>query len=226
MDAKQRWRALTANEVYVGPRTTRLIAALLLVFGAVAAIGGLGYAIDGATQAPATVSVPVGIEEWPGSGHSGPVYVEVDGVELPDRTSLRSVGDGLVLVDDTGASRWIGFLARGDAALGGLAVGLCAVLLAPVVRSIAVGEPFRRGNAARIGGTAGTVLIAGLFAPVLPEIAGLAVLDDLGLGVADDPFVLGFGVDLAPIAFSALLFVVAEAFRRGTQIADDAAGLV
>lgn len=228
MGAKQRWRSWTAETVYVGPRTTELIAALLLLVGVVAAVGGVAYAVNGATQAPGTVSVPVGIEppEWPGTGRSGPVYVEVDGVELPERTLLRTVDGGLVLVDANGVSRWIGFLARGDAALGGLAVGLCAVLLAPVVRSIAVGEPFRRGNAARIGGTAGTVLLAGMVAPLLPQLAGLAVLDGLGLGRADDPFVLGFGFDLAPVAFSALLFVVAEAFRRGTQIADDAVGLV
>jgi hypothetical protein len=221
-------RQRLTDPVYVGPRTTRAIATLLLVVGAIAAVGGVAYAVNGATQAPGNVLVPVsldlGLGEAGGSGH--PVPVEVAGVDLPDATRLQAVEDGMVLVDHTGGSRWTGFLARGDAALGGLAVGLCALLLAPVLTSLAAGEPFRRGNAARIGATAATILVAGTVAPLLPQAAALGVLDRLGLATPGSPFVVGMTWDLAPLGVAALVFAVAEAFRRGAQIAEDTAGLV
>lgn len=220
-------RQLLADAVYVGPRTTRALATLLLVVGGVAAVGGVGYAVNGATQAPGTVLVPVSLRADEAAPPGGPVEVEVPGVELPPATVLQTSDDGdLVLRDATGAGRWTGFLARGDAALGGLAVGLAALLLAPVLTSVAAGEPFRHGNAARIGATALTILVAGTVAPMLPQLAALAVLDRLGLAAPGGPFVVGLGLDLAPFGVAALVLVVAEAFRRGTQIADDTAGLV
>ena len=215
-----------ARADYVGPRTTRVIAVLLLVVGGVATVGGLGYAINGATQAPATVLVPVSLALEKAELAGGPVPVEVAGVHLPGSTRLEAADGGLMLVDNTGASRWTGFLARGDAALGGLAIGVCSLLLAPVLTSVAAGAPFRRGNAARLGATAGTIMVAGLVAPLLPQIAAMAVLDRLGLVAPGSPFVVGLSLDLAPFGVAALVLVLAEAFRRGTQIADDTAGLV
>jgi len=201
-----------------------------MLVGVVAAAGGVGYAINGATQAPAMVAVPVSLEVNDGAGGvvvPGPAQVQVDGVELPEDAFLQATDDGLQLVEVSGhVSRWTGFLARGDAALFGLGFGVCAVLLVPVVNSIAAGEPFRRGNAARMGWTAGIVALVGMLAPMLPEFASAMVLDGLGLARPGSPFVIGFGFDLAPIGLSALIFLIAEAFRRGTQIAADAAGLV
>ena len=218
-------RGRARERVYVDPGTTRVIATLLLLAGAVAGIGGLAYAVNGATQAPATVAVPVTVRVGD-TAEGEPVRVGVEGVALPDGARLDAAEGALTLVDSTGADRWIGFLARGDTAVGGLAFALCAILLAPVVHAVAGAEPFRRGNAARIGATGATVLVAGMTAPLLPQAAGLAVLERLGLDRAGSPFVIGMSLDLAPIGLAALVFVVAEAFRRGTQIADDTAGLV
>ena len=220
-------RQLVTDAVYVGPRTTRALATLLLVVGTVSAVGGVAWAVNGATQAPGTVLVPVSLHPGEDTLPGEPVVVEVPGVDLPENTLLQTEDGGeLVLRDSTGVSRWTGFLARADAALGGLAVGLGALLLAPVLTSLAAGEPFRRGNAARIGATAVTILVAGTVAPMLPQLAALTVLDHLGLAAPGGPFVVGVGFDLAPLGVAALVFVVAEAFRRGTQIADDTAGLV
>jgi hypothetical protein len=218
----------TRHDQFVGPRTTRLLAALLLLVGGVAAVGGTAYAVDGARHAAGSITVPVSlaVDEAAGTG-GAPVAVQVPDVALPDGTHLSAVDGGLTLVDDTGgAGGWTGFLARGDAAVTGLALGACAVLLAPVLGSVAAGEPFRRGNAARIAWTAAAVLTVGTVAPLLPQLAGLAVLDRLGLAEAGSGFVLGVGFDLAPVGIAALLLVVAEAFRRGTQIAADTEGLV
>lgn len=223
-------RETLRDSAYVGPRTSRVIAGLLLLAGAVAAVGGVGYAIAGATNAPGGVAVPISLEVDDGASGvvvPGPVQVRVDGVDLPDGARLQAPDDGLELVASPGqASRWTGFLARGDAALLGLGFGACALLLVPVVNAVAAGEPFRRGNAARIGGTAAIVGVVGMVAPALPQIAAIMLLDGLDLVGAENPFVVGFGFNLAPVGLAALIFVIAEAFRRGTQITADAAGLV
>jgi len=219
-------RQRLTDPVYVGPRTTRALATCLLLVGLVAAVGGVGYAVNGATQAPGNIHVPVAVVLEDVNGFGGPVPVEVPGVDLPDDTRLQAVEEGLVLVDHTGASRWTGFLARGDAALGGLAVGVCALLLAPVLTSLAAGQPFRRGNAARIGATAATILLAGTLAPLLPQVAALGVLDRLGLADPSGPFVVGLRLEVAPLLVAGLVCAVAEAFRRGTRIAEDTVGLV
>ncbi|WP_407341732.1 hypothetical protein [Pengzhenrongella phosphoraccumulans] len=59
---KSTLRMALRDSEYVGPRTSRVIAGLLLLAGVVAAVSGVGYAINGATQAPATVTVPISLE--------------------------------------------------------------------------------------------------------------------------------------------------------------------
>lgn len=211
---------------YVGPRTSRAIARLLLLAGVVAAVGGVGYAVNGATQAPATVTVPISIET-DSSTPPGPIPVSVDDVVVPDGARLQVDEHGLQLVTEAGhATRWTGFLARGDAALLGLGFGACALLLAPVVTAVAAGDPFRRSNAARIGWTGAIVGVVGMVAPMLPNLAALAVMTSFDAAGGANPFAVVVGVDVAPIGIAALIFVVAEAFRRGTLISADTAGLV
>jgi len=223
---KSTLRMALRDSEYVGPRTSRAIAGLLLFAGLVAAVGGVGYAINGATQAPATVTVPINIEE-DGRSLAGPVPVSADGVVVPDGARLQATDGGLQLVAEPAhASRWTGFLARGDTALIGLGFGACALLLAPVVNSVAAGDPFRRSNAARIGWTGGIVGVVGMIAPSLPYFAALTVFSGFDAADGANPFAVGFVFDLAPVGLAALIFVVAEAFRRGTQISADAAGLV
>ena len=214
------------DSTYVGPRTSRAIARLLLFAGIVAAVGGVGYAVNGATQAPATVTVPISIEVENGPPLR-PIPVSVDDVVVPDGSWLRAAEHGLQLVTEPGyASRWTGFLARGDAALLGLGFGACALLLAPVVNAVAAGDPFRRSNAARIGWAGGIVGVVGMVAPLLPDLAALAVMTSFDRAGGENPFAVVLGADIAPIGIAALMFVVAEAFRRGAQISADTAGLV
>lgn len=210
---------------YVGPRTSRAIARLLLLVGVVAAVGGVGYAINGATQAPATVTVPISIED--ADGPLRQVAVSVEDVVVPDDARLRVADDGLRLVTGADhASRWTGFLARADVALLGLGFGACALLVAPVVTAVAAGDPFRRGNAARIGVTGAIIGVVGVVAPILPHLAAMAVMTSFDAAEGANPFAVVFGVEVAPIGVAALIFVVAEAFRRGAQISADTEGLV
>jgi hypothetical protein len=218
-------RPTPTDRTYVGSRTVHALATVILIVGAIAAVAGVSYAINGATVAPAHVRVPVSLQTDPGET-GDPVRVAVDGVSLPDSTYLEAEHGDLLLSDWTGNSRWTGFLARADSALGGLAVGVCAVLLAPVLRSLGDGDPFRGGNAARIGAVGGIVMIAGTVAPLLPQIASLVVIDGLGLVSPGSPLVPGISFSFVPVAVGALVLAVAEAFRRGTQLTDDTRGLV
>ncbi|WP_407341731.1 DUF2975 domain-containing protein [Pengzhenrongella phosphoraccumulans] len=153
--------------------------------------------------------------------------MSVDGVVVPDGARLQVAPDGLQLVAEfTGASRWTGFLARGDAALMGLGIGACALLLVPVVNAVAAGDPFRRSNAARIGWTGAIVGVVGMVAPMLPSFAAITVMTSFDAADGTNPFAVVFGASLAPIGIAALILVVAEAFRRGTQLSADTAGLV
>lgn len=219
-------RMKVRDSEYVGPRTSRTIARLLLLAGIVAAVGGVGYAINGATQAPATVTVPISLEAQDGRP-SGPVPVSVDDVVVPDDTRLQVAEHGLQLVTEGAhAGRWTGFLARGDAALLGLGFGASALLLAPVVNAVAAGDPFRRSNAARIGWTGVIVGVVGTVAPMLPNLAAFAVMTSVDAAGGPNPLAVVLDLEAAPIGIAALIFVVAEAFRRGTQISADTAGLV
>ena len=219
-------RTAPRDSEYVGPQTTRAIASLLLFAGIVAAVGGVGYAVNGATQAPATVTVPISIEVENGPPLR-PIPVSVDDVVVPDGSWLRAAEHGLQLVTEPGyASRWTGFLARGDAALLGLGFGACALLLAPVVNAVAAGDPFRRSNAARIGWTGAIVGVVGMVAPILPNLAALTVMASFDAANGANPFAVVFDVQVVPIGIAALILVVAEAFRRGTEISADTAGLV
>ncbi|NTW39586.1 MAG: DUF2975 domain-containing protein [Cellulomonadaceae bacterium] len=219
-------RMTLRDSEYVSPRTSRAIAGVLLLAGVVAAVGGVAYAVNGATQAPASVTVPITIEADEGAP-SRPVPVTVDGVVTPDGARFQAADGGLQLVTtDRAVDRWTGFLARGDAALIGLGFGACALLLVPVVNAVAAGDPFRRSNAARIGWSGAIVGVVGMVAPMLPNLAAIRVMSLFDAPGADNPIAVVLGLDLAPIGIAALIFVVAEAFRRGTQISADTAGLV
>jgi hypothetical protein len=220
-------RAGLRNTAFVGPRTSGTIAVLLMIVGIVAGVVSVGYAIDGATRAPVGVAVPVALHSDAAVVGHDPAVAQVEGVALPDGANLQVADRGLRLVPSVGtSSRWTNVLARGDVAAYGLALGVCAFLLAPVISAVGAGEPFRRGSAARIGWTGGIVLFVGMLAPMLPQLASMMILDRLGLARPGSPFTIGFALDLAPIGLSALVFVIAEAFRRGGQISADAAGLV
>lgn len=117
-------------------------------------------------------------------------------------------------------------LSRGDIAVLGLCVGVGAVLLRRLLLSIADGRPFEPGNAARIAGIAGLIVVASLANDVLPALGSNLVLERVGLTGTDSPVFAEPTFTLAPLLVAPLLRALAEAFRRGTELAQDVAGLV
>ena len=71
------------------------------------------------------------------------------------------------------------------------------------------------------------VVVGGVLAPILDDLAGFTVLDRLGLVDSDSPFVLTIAhVNFAAQLLALVVLGAAEAFRRGAALADDVEGLI
>jgi hypothetical protein len=125
---------------------------------------------------------------------------------------------------DSTVAEWLA--ARGGDAVVGLCIGLGALLLRRLLLSIGAGQPFQRGNAARIAGIAGLIVVATIAAGVLPYVAAGLVLGRLGLGGPGSPVGAYPTISFVPLLAALFLLAFAEAFRRGTELAKDTEGLV
>jgi len=232
----------TTHRGYSGPRLARGLAALTAALGLAYAIGAVAYTVNAATRVGSEVVVPVVIHDpsalrYPSPDGQGP------GALLGPTPALTPPAPVLELVDppasafasvETDAGKAV--LRAGDASMAELLLsraayavsGLCAgagvLLLRPLMLSIAEGKPFRRGNPARIAGLGGLVLVSGIGWMLLPPIATRSVLARLAL----EPGVLGAqgAFDLGAVLIALFALVLAEAFRRGGELARDADGLV
>jgi hypothetical protein len=211
-------------QAYAGPRLIRFLAGAVVAVGLVAAVFGVAYAINGATHTKAEVAVPVELAPA-SSGDLRPTGVRLSEPALPDGSWREAAQDELTLRawDSTLVEQ---LLARGDAAVLGLSVGFGAFLLRRLLLSTAEGRPFEPGNARRIATIAVLVAAGGTLAAVLPDIAGILVLDRLGQTGPGSPFVVGVGFPLMPVLVAPLVLALAEAFRRGAELAADVDGLV
>ena len=208
----------------------RTLAGALLWLGAIGAVFGVGYVVNGMTQAGGHVQVPVALlPVEPGASAAG---LSVPGVRLEsgwllapplDGLTLGTI-DGSVVLSAPDSTRLEHALARGDWLVGGLALLAVAVLLRPVLVQTSVGRPFAPGNARRLAVVALVVAGAGVLAPVLRAVGGILVLTRTGLvgGRLADAVAL----DPLPLLAGAVLLVLAAAFARGEQLARDSEGLV
>jgi hypothetical protein len=222
--------SVSRSTAYVKPSTIRSLSWFIGLIGIAAAIAGPAYAVNGATQAPGAVRVPVelsaDVDPSAGAAADGRIPLEVPG--LPEGAAVSALNTGreleLAAWDSTVVEQ---LLSRGDAAVLGLAVGAGAWLLRPVLGSLAAGRPFGAGHARRLAGLAAAVVAAGSIGPLLPQFGSLVVLDRLGLVGPGTPFVLGLTLASTPaLLVGGLLLVLAEAFRQGERISREVEGLV
>ncbi|MBM7786925.1 DUF2975 domain-containing protein [Tenggerimyces flavus] len=104
-----------------------------------------------------------------------------------------------------------------------LAIGVGALMVAQVLSTVLAGNPFDSRNPRRIAVIAGSVLVGGMLAPLIQDEATSAILSHLQ--VAGQVSTLGT-FELLPFLVAALIFVVAGAFQRGSQLTADTEGLV
>jgi hypothetical protein len=109
-----------------------------------------------------------------------------------------------------------------------VSVAIGAACLSLVLRSITAGTPFDRRNPPRLTGVAAALVLGGVVAPVVGNLAANAVLDHLGLLTQPGaPFrVVILDLPFNGLLFAALVLAIAEAFRRGGALAHDVDGLV
>jgi len=117
-------------------------------------------------------------------------------------------------------------LSRGGVAVIGLCMAVGGVWLRRILISIAEGRPFQPGNAARIAGIGGLVVLASLANDILPVLSSNLVLQRLGLTGATSPIFAEVVPSFGPLLAVPFLLVLAEAFRRGTELAGEVEGLV
>jgi hypothetical protein len=231
----------------VSPRVLRAMTGVLVAAGVVAAVGGVALDINAATNAkgPVSVSVFVRVHQLdqlqvlqatgPGTATLAPFRLQQGpfqpGLELyvkgmPQDTWIN-VGTGrAVTLNSWGSTIAEQLLGRGA----GLITGLCLLWGALVVRrlvlSISGGQPFERGNAARVTQLAGLIVAATIAGGVLPYLAAHLVLERLGLSGPASPVYPHLVIAGAPLLVALFLLVLAQAFRRGAELAQDAEGLV
>jgi hypothetical protein len=108
--------------------------------------------------------------------------------------------------------------------------GLCllwgALVTRRLVLSISGGQPFQRGNPARVTQLAGLIVAATVAAGVLPYLASRLVLERLGLSGPASPLYPHLAIAAAPLLAALFLLVFAQAFRRGAELAKDTEGLI
>jgi hypothetical protein len=227
---------------YVSAGVVRWLASAVLFIGVIAAVGGVAYAVNGATQAGGYVDVPVKartvagltVPDDPSDPRARVALRDASGSGGAVRLDLAGKTSGSWLEADTGALTLRSFdstvaeqlSSRGGVAVLGLCVGAGALLLRRLLLSIAQGEPFRAGNAARVAGIAGLIVVASLGAAVLPSVAAGLVLGRLGLAGSGTPVTTTFAFPYVPLVVALLLLALAEAFRHGTELARDVEGLV
>ncbi|HEV7627417.1 MAG TPA: hypothetical protein VGO89_13050 [Streptomyces sp.] len=228
---------------FASSRLVYSLAGFVLLLGLLLAGLGVAYAVNGATQAQAYVTVPVEVRTTDGlsvptsgrgdspsrvplahgSGAENEIRLDISKVERSnwlqaDASSLKLRAWGSTVAEQ--------LLSRADSAVLGLCFGAGALLLRRLLLSIAEGEPFRRGNAARLAGIAALTAGGSLAAAVTPGLAGGLVLDRIGLGGAGPVVAETFSFPDMPLLAALVLLALAEAFRRGTELAQDVDGLV
>ena len=227
---------------FISPRLARILAGIMMLIGVTAPIAGIAYAINGATPVkvrvvvtePGALQVPVSGAAGPGARPlhpqgvtEGDLAVSFDltvpsaaassFLEVPRELTLRAW-------DSTVTEQ---LLSRAAAAVLGLCVGLGAVLLRRVLLSVADGQPFRPGNPACLAGIAALMVVASLAAAVLPAVASARVLDRLVPDAAASPIASPpVNLELGPLVATLVVLALAEAFRRGGELAHEVDGLI
>ena len=231
----------------MGPRVLRVATGVLVVAGFFAAVDGVVKDVNAATQAQSWVSVPVFVRlhqldqlqilqaTGPGTGTLVPFRLQhglyqpglalyVDGV---DKANWVNVGTGRSFtLNSWGSTITEQLLSRGAGLITGLCL-LCGALVArKLVLSISSGQPFQRGNPARVTQLAGLIVAATVAAGVLPYLAAHLVLGRLGLSGPASPLYAHLAIAAAPLLAALFLVLVAQAFRRGAELAKDTEGLI
>lgn len=198
-----------------GHRGSASWAATVLLLVAVLGVGLAVQQVVGELTAPGT-AVPVR------------AVAGMPAVDVPPGATLTpdvDAGSELRVAD---APPWLELLALAEPVVFGLSVLAWALLLRRVLWSVAAGRPFDPHNPRRLRLVALAVLVGGPGGSLLSFLAAAALLDHVGIAWAAPGAPIGapWAVRLSGLLWVVLALAAAEAFRQGSRLADDVAGLV
>lgn len=195
------------------------IAVGLLMVGIAALVGGGFRTVDRivgpggvvAVAAPFGGDIPVGLEGRP----LPPGTFLVQGEHATARLFVPDLPVGLSLVVGAGE------------ALAGLGIFVAALYGRRLLLSIWDGRPFDRRNPRRLVAIAAGLAVGGSGAAVVATLASAAVLAHLDIDTAGGALsTRRWWLDLDGLWWALIALALAEAFRRGRQLTEDADGLV
>ncbi|MBT0771876.1 DUF2975 domain-containing protein [Kineosporia sp. J2-2] len=204
-------------------RALRLVTGLLLVAGGLAVTFSavlLVRSLAGAGEID--VAVRLGEDSTYEQAQS---YLSRTNDSYATPAALTAGNDGFTLTAP-GPHRVDLVLENGGAILTGSAVGVGALLLRPLLVSVAAGRPFGSGNARRLQLLGAVTAVTAFAGPLLPQLATMLTLGRLDRIEPDSPFVAGITFDLLPLLLPLVFLVLAEAFRQGDRLHRDTEGLV
>lgn len=171
---------------------------LLGFTGAVAAVWGVAYPINGATQTGAYVTIPVVPLR---QVHLSEVRL-AEGVVVPQRE---------MWLDVWGSTMAEQVLSRGDVLLSGLCVGVAAFLLRALLTAAGTRPAFDGRLTVRVTWLGGVLaLTAGVVGPLLPYLAGAMALNRTGM---TDSFAPSAALSWIPLVGALFLFTLAKALK-------------
>lgn len=198
----------------------RALAGFVLLFGILAAVGGIVLPLSQLAQTGATVGVSIADADG--------LLGDLDADVVPEGASLDLAGaDGATLVAEELPTN-LRILTQLPWTLAGALLLTGAWLLRRMLLDIAAGRPFDPRMPGRLRGLAVVVLAGTLFPGLLEGVASVVVTQHLG-GLPDgSPLAVPlFDAQLTPpLLVVALLIVAAQVFESGRQLTDDVQGLV
>jgi hypothetical protein len=213
-------RMTTTAKPLIGRSGMNAVTWLLLALAAVCVVLAVAVPLQQLTERGADVPVTL---SGPAADRAGEA-LRLPG--LPAGTAVTSTAEEFRLsVEELPAG--LRLLSQASTSLVFLSVGAGAWFLAMVLRSIRAGHPFDRRNPGRLIGVACALVLGGVVAPIVANAGANAVLDHLDLLDPGGPFALVIvNLEFSGLFFAAVVLAFAEAFRRGSTLADDVEGLV
>lgn len=140
-------------------------------------------------------------------------------VGIVPQTETATVEVGALTVGAVG-------LALGGAALAAVVSAIVAGALAVALRRVAAGDPFAP-SMRRSAVIAGTALSLGMLVSLgLSGLGRMMAADELNQLLGSDRFVVGFDLDLTPVAIGVAVVALSRLFSVGERLQRETAGLV
>jgi hypothetical protein len=197
-----------------------LLTAMILLASAVAAVTAVVLPINQLTQPGGQVAValtePAQAQALGAvTGVPEGTWLEFDTWGFPFQWHVLELSWPLRLLTEASTSLLLASLAG------------AAFLLARVIRSINLGEPFATANPGRLRIIAALLLVGGIGSQYVEGFTRIALLDATGAAdAANSPLEISASLNLSWVFFAAATLVLAQAFARGRALTEDVEGLV